>query len=39
VARSGAEGARLKEAININKSLSSLTDVFKGLAEKQVTSD
>mmetsp|Transcript_39461 Transcript_39461/g.72705 ORF Transcript_39461/g.72705 Transcript_39461/m.72705 type:complete len:993 (+) Transcript_39461:78-3056(+) len=35
VARSGAEGARLKEAININKSLSSLTDVFKGLAEKQ----
>lgn len=35
IARSGAEGDRLKEAININKSLSCLTDVFNGLAQKQ----
>jgi len=35
VSRSGAEGDRLKEAININKSLSCLTDVFNGLAQKQ----
>lgn len=34
IARSGAEGDRLKEAININKSLSCLTDVFNGLAQK-----
>mmetsp|Transcript_14640 Transcript_14640/g.25801 ORF Transcript_14640/g.25801 Transcript_14640/m.25801 type:complete len:1036 (-) Transcript_14640:556-3663(-) len=35
IARSGAEGDRLKEAININKSLSCLTDVFNSLAQKQ----
>jgi kinesin family protein C1 len=35
IARSGAEGDRLKEAININKSLSCLTDVFTGLGQKQ----
>jgi len=34
VSRSGVEGDRLKEAININKSLSCLTDVFKGLGQK-----
>eukprot|EP00615_Pteridomonas_danica_P000507 CAMPEP_0114337758 /NCGR_PEP_ID=MMETSP0101-20121206/6578_1 /TAXON_ID=38822 ORGANISM="Pteridomonas danica, Strain PT" /NCGR_SAMPLE_ID=MMETSP0101 /ASSEMBLY_ACC=CAM_ASM_000211 /LENGTH=980 /DNA_ID=CAMNT_0001470103 /DNA_START=84 /DNA_END=3026 /DNA_ORIENTATION=+ len=34
VGRSGVEGDRLKEAININKSLSCLTDVFNGLAQK-----
>jgi len=34
ISRSGAEGDRLKEAININKSLSCLTDVFNGLAQK-----
>jgi kinesin family protein C1 len=34
IARSGAEGDRLKEAININKSLSCLTDVFNSLAQK-----
>ena len=35
VGRSGAEGARLKEACAINKSLSSLGDVFSALAAKQ----
>ena len=35
VGRSGAEGARLKEACAINKSLSSLGDVFAALAAKQ----
>ena len=35
VGRSGVEGDRLKEAININKSLSCLTDVFNGLGQKQ----
>mmetsp|Transcript_71066 Transcript_71066/g.160805 ORF Transcript_71066/g.160805 Transcript_71066/m.160805 type:complete len:1051 (+) Transcript_71066:1-3153(+) len=34
VSRSGVEGDRLKEAININKSLSCLTDVFNGLGQK-----
>jgi len=34
VDRSGAQGARLKEAININKSLSCLGDVFVGVAKK-----
>mmetsp|Transcript_27515 Transcript_27515/g.80311 ORF Transcript_27515/g.80311 Transcript_27515/m.80311 type:complete len:1708 (-) Transcript_27515:92-5215(-) len=33
--RSGATGDRLKEATAINKSLSSLTDVFAALANKQ----
>ena len=35
VGRSGAEGARLKEACAINKSLSSLGDVFSALAARQ----
>ena len=35
VGRSGAEGARLKEACAINKSLSCLGDVFQALAKKQ----
>jgi kinesin family protein C1 len=35
VGRSGAEGARLKEACAINKSLSCLGDVFQALANKQ----
>lgn len=35
VSRSGAEGERLKEAVNINKSLSCLTDVFNALGNKQ----
>jgi hypothetical protein len=35
VGRSGAEGTRLKEACAINKSLSSLGDVFSALAAKQ----
>uniref|UniRef100_A0A7S2TJL2 Kinesin motor domain-containing protein n=1 Tax=Lotharella oceanica TaxID=641309 RepID=A0A7S2TJL2_9EUKA len=30
--KSGVEGARLKEAVNINKSLSALSDVFQALA-------
>ena len=34
VGRSGVEGARLKEACNINKSLSALGDVFGALAAK-----
>eukprot|EP00887_Chlorella_sp_A99_P002597 scaffold6.g2597.t1 len=34
LARSQAEGARAKEACNINKSLSSLGDVFQALAAK-----
>ena len=33
--RSGAEGQRLAEAVNINKSLSCLTDVFNALGQKQ----
>ena len=33
--RSGAEGARLKEACAINKSLSCLGDVFQALSNKQ----
>ena len=35
VGRSGAEGARLKEACAINKSLSCLGDVFQALSHKQ----
>ena len=35
VGRSGAEGARLKEACAINKSLSCLGDVFQALSRKQ----
>lgn len=35
VGRSAATGERLKEAQNINKSLSALTDVFVALANKQ----
>merc|ERR1711871_104866 len=35
ISRSGAEGDRLKEAVNINKSLSCLTDVFTALGNKQ----
>lgn len=35
ISRSGAEGQRLKEALNINKSLSCLTDVFNALGNKQ----
>lgn len=35
VGRSGAEGARLKEACAINKSLSCLGDVFQALSNKQ----
>jgi len=35
ISRSGAEGDRLKEAVNINKSLSCLTDVFNALGNKQ----
>lgn len=35
IARSGAQGDQLKEAININKSLSCLTDVFGALGQKQ----
>ena len=35
VARSGAEGARLKEACAINKSLSSLGDVFTAISNGQ----
>ena len=34
VSRSGASGERLKEACSINKSLSSLGDVFAALASK-----
>merc|ERR1719215_1399687 len=34
LAQSGAEGERMKETQNINKSLSSLTDVFVAKAEK-----
>jgi kinesin family member C1 len=33
--RSGATGARLKETVAINKSLSSLTDVFVAIGNKQ----
>jgi len=33
VGRSGAEGARMKEACAINKSLSCLGDVFLALAQ------
>jgi kinesin family protein C1 len=33
--RSGAVGSRLKEAVAINKSLSSLVDVFSAIASKQ----
>jgi hypothetical protein len=33
--RSGATGARMKETLAINKSLSSLTDVFVAIANKQ----
>ena len=33
--RSGAVGARLKESVAINKSLSSLVDVFTAIANKQ----
>lgn len=33
--RSGATGERLKETVAINKSLSSLTDVFTAIANKQ----
>lgn len=39
VDRSGATGDRLREAQNINKSLSALTDVFVALANKQVRSN
>lgn len=35
VSKSGAEGARLKEAQNINTSLSALGDVISALAKKQ----
>ena len=35
VSKSGAGGARLKEAQNINKSLSSLGDVIHALRNKQ----
>ena len=35
VARSGAEGARLKESCSINKSLSALGDVFTAISNKQ----
>jgi kinesin family protein C1 len=35
ISRSGVQGARLKESISINKSLSSLADVFTALANKQ----
>ena len=35
VSKSGAEGARLKEAQNINKSLSTLGDVIHALRCKQ----
>ncbi|CAM9112932.1 unnamed protein product [Chrysoparadoxa australica] len=35
VSRSGVTGDRLKETVNINKSLSSLTDVFVALSNKQ----
>lgn len=34
VSKSGAEGARMKEAQNINKSLSSLGDVIQSLKMK-----
>lgn len=34
VERSGAEGARLKEACSINKSLSCLSDVFSAIAQR-----
>lgn len=35
VSKSGADGARLKEAQNINKSLSALGDVIQALRSKQ----
>ena len=35
VSKSGADGARLKEAQSINKSLSSLGDVIQALRTKQ----
>lgn len=35
VSKSGADGTRLKEAQNINKSLSSLGDVIHALRSKQ----
>ena len=35
ITKSGAEGARLKEAQNINKSLSALGDVIQARANKQ----
>lgn len=35
LARSGAEGARAREACSINKSLSALGDVFQALAARQ----
>ena len=35
VSKSGAEGARLKEAQNINKSLATLGDVIHALRNKQ----
>ena len=35
VSKSGADGARLKEAQNINKSLSSIGDVIHALRSKQ----